>query len=80
MFGDAGSLGPSSDFIRQFGELKARPLVLTPLESGVPGAIDHQWLEIRELMVSARERSPKAMSYTLCCCGMGLSGASTIVM
>lgn len=57
MLGDPGLCalvsGLCSDFTRQLGELKARPVVLTPFWKGDLG---------------------------VCSCGLGLSGASDIVV
>lgn len=80
MLGDPGlwALGLSSDFTRQLGELKARPVVLTPFWKGdCVGAMDPiSDLDQARMMMN---RGPKALSYTLCSCGLGLSGPSDIL-
>jgi hypothetical protein len=43
-----------------------------------PSVIPKQVMK-RSLLDAAQMSSPKVFSYTLCCCGTGLSGASAIV-
>lgn len=64
--------------------MKARPLVLTPFWKGdLPGANDASATHaiFRLILESAPDEQPQQYpsSYTLCCCGCGLSGASTIL-
>ena len=77
------ALGLSSPFTRQLGEWKARPVVLTPFWKDLTGARDS--LVIHGILSSFLDPAPNEQPqgtffYTLCCCGTGLSGASTILI